>query len=333
MIKNTLILLLISLTLSCNSGIKNKNEKLKHNSNSDTIIKEQAPQDTTKEETVVVVDNGNIAIISSSCIDTIFRTNTNGLKYRFIEQNNGKTPEIGDILSLDIEYFTEHDSLLFSSYDVPDNFRLRLEKPAHRGSIEEAFMMMHKGDSAIFKVNAYNFYRYSRKLVNIPEFIKPNELIVFFIRLKEIQHSETYEEEKYLREAEIREEEISMINRFLISEDLTSKELQAGIHLIILEEGKGTKLKAGDLVKFHYEVSFLDGLVFDNTYDSGMPLIFELGSKQLIPGLEIALSHLHVGDKAKIIIPFALAYGSESKGPIPPYSTLVFDVEIISANA
>lgn len=323
--------LVLSLLIiwSCNTGTKKSNNPAS-DLPVDTLSKDI--KDTVGTETIVMIDNGSLLIVSSDYADTVFRNKGNGLVYRFIKRNAGVNPETGDVLSLHLEYYTENDSLLFSSYDVPDEFRMRLEKPSHPGSIEEALKMMHIGDSAIFKINAYNFYRYTRKLVNIPEYIKPGELLSFYVKLLNIQHSELYEQEKKLREAEIRDEEISMIKRYLLTENLISTELSSGIHIVKIAESDKRKLKAGDYVKMHYEASFLDGLIFDSTYESGNLFGFELGSGELIPGLEIALSHLHIGEKARIIIPFALAYGSEIKGPIPPYSTLVFDVEIISAD-
>jgi FKBP-type peptidyl-prolyl cis-trans isomerase FkpA len=331
--KRTVILLHLIISLfiicSCNNGSKESNNS-KNSISADTI--KNYNKDSVNEETIVLIDNDNLLIVSANYIDTVFRNKGNGLVYRFVKRNNGTNPEIGDVLTLHLEYYTENDSLLFSSYDVPDDFRMRLEKPSHPGSIEEALTMMHTGDSAIFKINAYNFYKYTRKLINIPEYIKPGELLTFNVKLLSIQHSDLYEQEKRLREAEIRDEEISLINRYLLTENLNSTELSSGIHIVEISQSGGRKLKAGDYVEMHYDASFLDGLIFDSTYESGLAFGFELGSGELIPGLEIALSHMHIGDKSKIIIPFALAYGSEIKGPIPPYTTLVFDVEIISAN-
>jgi FKBP-type peptidyl-prolyl cis-trans isomerase len=209
---------------------------------------------------------------------------------------------------------------------------MRLEKPAHPGSIEEAFLMMHKGDSAIFKVDAWNFYHYTRKLVDPPSFATANTFLTFNVRLVDIQRSDDFEYQKQERESTLRIEEQSLINRYLMAEEIQQKPLPSGIYIIPIEETEGDNLKMGDIVAIHYIASFIDGKVFDNTYQNNLPFSFKLGNGEIIPGLEEGISKLHVGEKARIIIPFSLAYQSENKGPIPPYSTLVFDVEIISAN-
>lgn len=104
----------------------------------------------------------------------------------------------------------------------------------------------------------------------------------------------------------------------------------SGLEYEITQKGKGTKQpKAGDLVTVHYTGKFTNDTVFDSSVKRGQPIKFTLGVGQVIKGWDEGIALLHVGDKAKFIIPPDLAYGSQQRGPIPANSTLIFEVELI----
>lgn len=80
----------------------------------------------------------------------------------------------------------------------------------------------------------------------------------------------------------------------------------------------------------HYKGTLLDGTPFDSSYDRGEPIEFVLGQGMVIPGWEEGIAMMNEGGKAKLIIPSKLAYGPNQRGNvIKPYSTLVFEVELI----
>jgi FKBP-type peptidyl-prolyl cis-trans isomerase len=83
------------------------------------------------------------------------------------------------------------------------------------------------------------------------------------------------------------------------------------------------------MVSIHYTGSFIDGKVFDSSLERNEPFLFKIGSQQAIQGMEEGILKMRVGGTATLIIPSKLAYGFEQKGPIPPYSTLIFDVELL----
>ena len=98
------------------------------------------------------------------------------------------------------------------------------------------------------------------------------------------------------------------------------------------KENKSEKASAGNKVKVHYKGMLLDGTVFDSSYKRNQPIEFTLGVGQVIKGWDEGISLLGIGDKASFIIPSDLAYGkSGAGGVIPPNATLVFEVELISA--
>ncbi len=104
--------------------------------------------------------------------------------------------------------------------------------------------------------------------------------------------------------------------------------LPSGLQYKILHEGPGKMPKATDEVMVHYKGTFIDGKEFDNSYTRGTPLIFH--ADKIIPGWKEVLPLMKEGSKWQLFIPPQLGYGEQGAGPIPPNSTLIFDVELIA---
>lgn len=104
--------------------------------------------------------------------------------------------------------------------------------------------------------------------------------------------------------------------------------LPSGLQYQVLQEGNGKSPKATDQVKCHYEGTLINGKVFDSSYRRGEPAIFPLNG--VIAGWTEGLQLMKEGAKYRFFIPFNLAYGTRGAGQdIPPYATLIFDVELI----
>lgn len=94
--------------------------------------------------------------------------------------------------------------------------------------------------------------------------------------------------------------------------------------------GNGKEVKKGSQATVHYIGTFANGVKFDSSYDSGNPLQFNVGARQLIPGFDDGVIGMKVGGKREITIPPDLAYGPEGRPPvIPPSSTLIFTIEVV----
>jgi FKBP-type peptidyl-prolyl cis-trans isomerase FklB len=103
----------------------------------------------------------------------------------------------------------------------------------------------------------------------------------------------------------------------------------SGLQYQVLREGNGKKPKATDQVECHYEGTLIDGQVFDSSYRRGETATF--GLNQVIAGWTEGLQLMQEGAKYRFFIPYNLAYGERGAGQsIPPYATLIFDVELIA---
>ena len=104
--------------------------------------------------------------------------------------------------------------------------------------------------------------------------------------------------------------------------------LPSGLQYQVLKEGNGKKPSAKDTVMCHYEGFLIDGTVFDSSIQRGEPATFPL--QQVIAGWTEGLQLMQEGAKYRFFIPYRLAYGEGGAGNmIPPFATLIFDVELI----
>ena len=102
---------------------------------------------------------------------------------------------------------------------------------------------------------------------------------------------------------------------------------ESGLQYEVIKMGKGKKPAATDRVKVHYHGTLIDGTVFDSSVERGEPTSF--GLNQVIAGWTEGLQLMPVGSKFRFYIPQELGYGSRNAGSIPPYSTLIFEVELL----
>lgn len=104
--------------------------------------------------------------------------------------------------------------------------------------------------------------------------------------------------------------------------------LPSGLQYQVLREGNGKQPKATDRVRCHYEGMLIDGTLFDSSIQRGEPAVF--GLNQVIAGWTEGVQLMSEGAKYRFFIPYNLGYGERGAGQqIPPYSALVFDVELI----
>lgn len=114
------------------------------------------------------------------------------------------------------------------------------------------------------------------------------------------------------------------------SQEESGEESMENLSVVILQEGAGENmLVAGKTAVVHYTGTLIDGVVFDSSLTRGEPLEFTFGVGEVIAGWDKGLENMKIGEKRRLIIPPSYGYGDNKVGPIPPNSTLIFDVELV----
>lgn len=160
----------------------------------------------------------------------------------------------------------------------------------------------------------------------IRDVLEGKETALSFSEAQQIVNAHFAEMEKQAHDAAIEQSEMFLkMNK----ERPGVVTLPSGLQYEVLASGTGRKPKATDKVRCHYEGRLVDGTLFDSSIQRGEPAVF--GVNQVIAGWVEALQLMSEGDKWKLYIPYDLGYGEQGAGgAIPPYSTLVFEVELLN---
>lgn len=268
----------------------------------------------------------------------------NGLHYKFFKQDEaGTKAQIGYGVIFKIELKNNrNDSTVFSSkqqsQDGTGEIQYLIQKSSFKGSLEDGMMMMAKGDSASFIISADSFFLKTQNMQALPQGIKQGDFLKATIVMKDVLSSKQVEEKQAKMKAEYEEkmrlaQESEQTNRdkYLADNKITAKPTESGLIFIETKKGNGSHPKATDMVKVHYTGTLLDGTKFDSSLERGEPANFPLN--QVIAGWTEGIQLMSKGSKAKLIIPSSIGYGPQGNGPIPPFSTLVFEVELLDFSA
>jgi FKBP-type peptidyl-prolyl cis-trans isomerase len=239
---------------------------------------------------------------------------------------------IGDYVTVDIVYKTLKDSIFFSG-----RRKFQIIKSGYKGSIDECFTMLALNEKASFIISAENFFSKTLQTV-LPSFLAMESDMKVEITMIEIQTQEQYEREKQAFLAWVEDfgdYEKEILRQFLNQEKMNVKPTANGLYYIRLHAGNGRKVAKGDTIVVDYEGRFLNGKFFDSTKKRNESFQFVYGTEwQVVKGLEEAIGMMEEGEKALVILPSELAFGKEgsSTGIIPPFTSLIFEVELIKIN-
>ena len=304
---------------------------------------------------------GATLLVMSACNNSPYEgyeLSENGVYSQFYKHDeNGAKPKEGDIVKISLIYKNSKDSIIFDSKtNNPSGSRFiefQLTKSTFKGSFEDALSMMSVGDSASFKISADSVYLKTFQTKTLPPYVDSGSMLTFEATLMQIKTKDEVDKERKQKIeeqqaiAELRKsEEPKAFAKYLADNKIKANPTASGLYYLEKNKGKGAKPAKGSMVKVNYTGRLLDGTVFDTsdeatakaagTYDQRrpyQPIEFALGAGQVIPGWDEGISLMSEGGKAQFIIPSSLGYGDQGGGPIPPYSTLVFDVELVSFTA
>ncbi len=162
--------------------------------------------------------------------------------------------------------------------------------------------------------------------------------------------NELRQQQQLLDEAKLADKLVAdgdTIDAFLAKEGIEAITSESGLRYLITEEGNGPNAEPGDEVVVHYAGRILNGDYFDTSIEAvakenGMynpsrnyseGFSFNIGQGRVIKGWDEGIAYIKEGGKGTLYIPSPLGYGSRGSGPkIPPYSILVFDVEVLKVN-
>ncbi|MBC7383107.1 MAG: FKBP-type peptidyl-prolyl cis-trans isomerase [Bacteroidia bacterium] len=242
---------------------------------------------------------------------------------------NSRKITIADFLFVNLlGVLASNDSVLFNTYNSQP-----FDMPANEPTFNGFLVRLKQGDSAVFSVLADSLFPLSFGK-EVPTGISNNDRINCTITVLEVA---TNAERMSMQEDAIRKQEESS-KQLIVKDSMESarflksfKEVKVtpdGLKYIVVKSGIGRQVVKGDKITVSYKGKFLDGRIFDESKAGEPAFTFQIGSAQVIRGWEEGLLFMKEGDQFKFIIPWDLAYGLSGQGPIPPYTTLVFDIKL-----
>lgn len=228
-----------------------------------------------------------------------------GLEYTITTKGSGKKPMNGDKVIVHYTGKLTNDTVFDSSVKRGKPFDFKLGAGNVIKGWDEAFLLLQVGDKATIKFGPELGYG-----ANATGSIPANSTLIFDIELLDI---------------------VEGIRPYDVKGKDTLK-TKNGVQYIIVKANKtGEQAVVGTVADFHYSGYFRDGKTFDNSFDRNQPLSIKIGQGQLMPGWDEGVSMLRNGEKARLIIPSALALGEKGYPPlIPPNTDLVMDIEMIN---
>ena len=257
-----------------------------------------------------------------------YKTTDTGLYYKQIVKGNGEQVKLGDVVKVDLAYYT-HDSLLFTTNNLPTPAYDLVHESLFKGDLYEGFTLMHVGDSMSFMINADSVFQ---KQFNspVPEFVKPGSYLRWEVKVSEAMSEEAFQQKQLDEMAALQQKSHDEFVAWINANGVTAEPTESGLIYVCTKKGNGVKPKANQIVKVHYTGKLLDGTVFDSSVERGTPIEFPLGVGRVIPGWDEGIALMSKGEKGVLYIPSELAYGANQVGPmIPAYSNLIFEVELV----
>lgn len=234
-------------------------------------------------------------------------TTESGLKYKIIHEGNGQRAKAGDMVSVHYTGKLTNDTIFDSSHSRNQPIKFKLGAGQVIKGWDEGIALLNVGDKAIFTIPPDLGYG-SRAMATIPA----NSTLIFEVELVQI---------------------IERPKPF----DVKGKDTlstASGLKYIKLNTTEGVAPKSGDRVFVHYTGFFEDGKIFDSSVERGQVFNFMLGQGQVIAGWDEGIALLKKGEKARLIVPYTLAYGENGYPPhIPAKATLIFDVELMDVTS
>lgn len=288
---------------------------------SQTQTPEQKASDTMSEREAFRAEN-QAYLEANKAKEGVIVTDS-GLQYRVIESGEGKSPSAADYVTVHYAGRLIDGSEFDSSYKrgEPATF------PAGRliPGWTEALQLMKEGDKWELAIPADIAYGEEGAGGVIPG----NATLVFDVELIEVLTMEQVQKKAEEMAMKHKTEQLAWLEENAKQDGITV--LDSGLQYRVIEEGEGKSPEETSMVTVHYKGTMIDGTQFDSSYDRGEPAKFPLDG--VIKGWTEGVQLMKEGAKYEFFIPYDLAYGERGSRSIPPFSTLVFTVELVSVDS
>jgi FKBP-type peptidyl-prolyl cis-trans isomerase len=221
---------------------------------------------------------------------------------------------------------------VFSTAERNEPMEFEFGKRFDTPGFEEGVSKMVKGGKATFIVPSAIAFGETGRGAMVP----PYSTVIYDVEIIDVQtkadHDKQLAEKKKTETTKLetnKKQEGDLMKKYLADHKITAKPTASGLIYVEKVKGTGARAAAGKKVKVHYTGTLLNGTKFDSSRDRNEPFEFDLGKGQVIKGWDEGIALMNVGGKATLIIPSSIGYGERDMGQIPPYSTLVFDVELM----
>jgi len=264
-----------------------------------------------------------------------------GAFYQKFTNNTGEKIKLNDVITFNFIQKTDKDSVLFSTYKSGKPVQAQIQPSQNAGDLMEVFPLLAAKDSALVKVPTDSVFKGHEEAR--PPFFPKGGYLTFILKIEKVQSLNDAIAEKKAAAQKLKDGETAAANNYVTTNKINAVTTASGLKYVVTQPSVKRKPLAGDTVMVNYTGRILNGKVFDSSIaaeakSAGLdqpgrtyePISVVLGQGQVIPGWDEGLLLLNEGSKSTLIIPSALAYGEKGAGQdIPPYSTLIFNVELV----
>jgi FKBP-type peptidyl-prolyl cis-trans isomerase len=240
-----------------------------------------------------------------------------------IEKGKGRCPVKGEKVELDFSATLLNGQPVGSTFDSPEKFSFVLGEGYTIQGWEEIVPKMHLGDR-VKAIIPFDMAYGEHSVGEIPAYAN----LVYDIKLLKITTAAELQAEAERALKALKEESERAFFDYLKVNNITDY-TASGLFFAKSLVTEGAQPQKGQTARIKFEASYLDGTPLGDSEQLGGQYDLVIGEGKVLKGLEEGVSLMRVGEKARFVLPYTLAYGANPYGNIPAYSNLVFDVELL----
>ena len=240
-----------------------------------------------------------------------------------LEKGKGRCPVKGEKVELDFSASLLNGQSVGTTFDSPDKFSFVLGEGYTIQGWEEIVPKMHLGER-VLAIIPYDLAYGEHSVGSIPAYSN----LVYDIKLLKITTAKELQDEAERAMKALKADSEKAFFEYLKANDITEY-TASGLFFNKLVTTEGEKPQDGQIARIKFDASYLDGTPLGSSEQLGEYYDVVMGQGKVLKGLEEGIGMMRVGEKARFVLPYTLAYGANPYGNIPAYSNLVFDVELL----